>query len=65
MQAFSGELSLKVFNITDFCFLHSPVNVLRNEPLDVNGCSFPQASINGPLIGNALNSAQKYSATLY
>lgn len=37
--------------------LHWPGNVFRNRPLDVDGRPLPQASINGPQIGNTLHSA--------
>lgn len=41
-----------------------PGDVLRNGPLDVDGHALPQASINGPQIGNTLYSAQKEHYTV-
>jgi len=42
-----------------YIYIHSPGNVLWNGPLDVDGHSFPQTSINGPQIGNSLYGAQR------
>lgn len=44
---------------------HWPGDVVRNGALDVDGHPLPQASVNGPQIGDALQSAHKWSTPRY